>query len=96
MTVAGLTSGSRSRVVRPWVLGRLKMRCTPGLRRSASTSRTERPVCAKSVARFAAVTVLPSPGTELVIRSVRIGSSIAANSMFARRMRYASDAEDLG
>ena len=51
-----------------------------------------RPVCAMTTARFDAVMVLPSPGAALVTSSVCSGVSTDANSMFARRVRYASAA----
>ena len=46
------------------------MRCRPGLRRSADTRMTRRPISAIRRARFATVAVLPSPRTALVIRIV--------------------------
>src|SRR5450759_310447 len=68
------TSSLRRREVRPVVLGRSKSLWMPGLRRSASTRITVRPAWAKATARLLDVVVFPSPGLELVTRSVRTGS----------------------
>ena len=84
------------RVERPTVLGSLNGSWAPGLRRSASTSSTRLSACAMTMARFAAVTVLPSLGTALVSSSVRIGLSTDAKSTPVRSARYASATPERG
>ena len=61
-----------------------------GRRRSASTRQVETPASASESARFAAVLVLPSPGTELVTTMIRGGSSTCENCRLARSLRKAS------
>ena len=85
-------SSERIRLDNPLAFGRLKILWTPGFRKSASSRIVRRPSWANTTARFAAVVVLPSPGMELVTRSVLIGASTAANSTFVRSVRYDSAA----
>ena len=60
-----------STLVSPTAPSRSSRLATRGRRRSPSTSSTLRPACARATARLAEVTVLPSPGTALVITRLR-------------------------
>ena len=57
------------------------------LRRSASTSRTRSSLCARTMARFRAVVVLPSSGNELVMTMTRGGLSIEESNKALRMLR---------
>src|SRR6266702_7076349 len=61
--------------------------CTAGLRRSASTSSVVLPVLAIKIARLAAMMLLPSWGTALVIIKECSGLSIPEKAMLVRKMR---------
>src|SRR5712691_6038842 len=72
------------------------MRPTPGLRKSASTSKVRSPNCAKVTARLAAAVVLPSRGRALDTRMTCGGCSACDKSNAVRKARKASDIWDLG
>ena len=68
----------------------------PGRRRSASTSNTRPPRCAKTNAEFALIVVLPSCGTALVTSITLGGEPNEERRIEVRSDRYASAASDLG
>src|SRR5438552_12684037 len=69
---------------------------TPGRRKSASTSSTRLPFCAKTIAAFALIVVFPSSGSALVTRRTFGGVPQEDNKMEVRNARYDSAAADLG
>lgn len=70
--------------------------CIVGLRMSASTSSTFFPSCAKTIATFAALVDLPSPGEEEVNSNVFNSLSGIEKLMFVRTVRNCSETIDFG
>ena len=79
-----------STLVSPTAPSRSSRLATRGRRRSPSTSSTLRPAWARATARLAAVTVLPSPGTALVMTRLRGCCSRSRNCRLVRSSRNAS------
>src|SRR5208337_5627559 len=82
--------------LKPIVGRKLRFVFKPDRRRSPSTSRTRRCVCAKTIAQLILVVVLPSPETELVTTIVLGGAPGADSRRLVRSPRYASANCDSG
>ena len=83
-------------VVRPRSLPTSRTRCSLGRRKSESTRSTERPNCARLIARLLAIVVFPSKGSALVTTKLRSGLSGDMNVKFVRIIRNVSAAGDIG
>src|SRR2546429_150341 len=80
----------------PFAFAHLKILCMRGLRISASMRITRAPVCATMTAVLTAVTVLPSPGTALVMTTERVGADPDDKKNDVRTERYDSAMMELG
>src|SRR3954469_20848796 len=73
-----------------------RMECTPGRRMSQSTSKTLPPFCARTIAVFTLVVVLPSCGRALVMRMILGGEPSDESRIDVLRARYDSAIPDFG
>src|SRR3954469_6309543 len=85
-----------STVLNPDRLLMPRIECTPGRRISQSTSKTLPPFCARTMAVFTLVVVLPSCGRALVMRITLGGEPRDESRIDVLRARYDSAIPDFG